>query len=85
MIDSALILDNFRQRDNHAQICTDELQVRESQMNSVISAQFNTDELFIRGEFDKYSLSTEFSATRNPLTESNDSFVFDRITVSPSN
>ena len=85
MIDSALILVNFRQRDNQAQVCTDELQVGKSQVNSVISAQFNTDKLFIRGEFDKYSLSTEFSATRNPLTESNDSFVFDRITVSPSN
>ena len=85
LIDSALILDNFRQRDNQAQICTDELQVWQSQTNSVISAQFNTDKLFIRGELDKYSLSTEFSATRNPLTESNDSFVFDRITVSPSN
>ena len=44
-------------------------------MNSVISAQFNTDKLFIRGELDKYSLSTGFSATQNPITESNDSFV----------
>ena len=85
LIDSALILDNFRQRDNQAQVCTDELQVRQSQTNSVISAQFNTDKLFIRGELDKYSLSAEFSAARSPLTESNDSFVFDRITISPSN
>ncbi len=85
LIDSALILESFHPRSSRTQVCSDVMKVWQSQRNSVISAQFTTDKLYVRGESNKYSLSTEFSASRNPLAESNDSFIFDRITVSLSN
>ena len=85
LVDSTLILNDFHPRNKQTQICSDELQIWQNQPDSVTSAEFNTDKLYVRGESDKYSLSAEFSAKRNPLSETNNIFVFDHITVSSSN
>ena len=85
LVDSTLTLNDFYPRNKQAQICSDELQIWQNQADSVTTAEFNTDKLSVRGESDKYTLSAEFSATRSPLSETDNIFVFDRITVSPSN
>ena len=85
LVDSTLTLKDFYPRNKQAQFCSDELQIWQNQAGSVTTAEFNTDRLYVRGESDKYSLSAEFSAKRNPLSRTNNIFVFDHITVSPSN
>ena len=85
LVDSTLTLNDFHPRNKQAQICSDELQIWQNQVDSVTTAEFNTDKLYVRGESDKYTLSAEYSATRSPLSETDNIFVFDRITVSPSN
>ena len=85
LVGSTLILNEFHPRNKQTQVCSDKLQIWQNQSDSVTSAEFNTDKLYVRGESDKYTLSTEFSATRNPLSETNNIFVFDHITVSSSN
>ncbi|MBE65536.1 MAG: hypothetical protein CMQ30_02555 [Gammaproteobacteria bacterium] len=85
LVGAALILNDFHRRNTETQTCSDELKILQDRSDSVISAEFSTDKLYVRGESDKYILSTEFSATRNPLSETNNRFVFDRITVSSTN
>ena len=50
-----------------------------SEDKSVESALYWTEKLYIRGESTKYHLNTEYSSTRNPVSENGGKFIFDQI------
>ena len=82
LVGPTLVLSDLYPRSQKAENCSDKLNVSSDLAGSVVSAEFKTSKLFVRGESSKYQLWTEFSAARNPLFENYNKFVFDRIEFS---
>ena len=67
---------------NAAGYDSDRLAVTLAEDQSVESALYWTEKLYIRGESTKYNLNTEYSSARNPVSENGGKFIFDQIDYS---
>lgn len=82
---STLSIRDFSSRIAQTPSCADQLEVVIGAGETVKSALYTTSKLYIRGQSTRYSLSAEFSNSRNPLSGSGNQFLFDNIEVMASN
>lgn len=82
LIGSQLVITDFVFRNPQTSNCSDRLAVTLAEDKSVESALYWTEKLYIRGESTKYHLNTEYSSTRNPVSENGGKFIFDQIDYS---
>ena len=82
LIESQLVITDFAFRNSQTSNCSDQLAVTLAEDKSVESALYWTEKLYIRGESIKYHLKTEYSSSRNPVSENGGKFIFDQIDYS---
>ena len=82
LIESQLAITDFAFRNSQTSNCSDRLAVTLAEDQSVESALYWTEKLYIRGESTKYNLNTEYSSARNPVSENGGKFIFDQIDYS---
>jgi hypothetical protein len=82
LINSNLVIQDFRIRGQPTSNCEDQLVVLLNQDGAVASAQYDTRKLFIHKSGSQYQLSADYSANRKPLPENSSAFLFDQINFS---
>jgi len=82
LIESQLAISDFAYRNSQTVDCSDQLAVTLAEDESVESALYSTEKLYIRGESTKYSLNAEYSSVRKPVSENGGKFIFDQIDYS---
>ena len=82
LIRPQLVISDFAFRNLQTSNCSDRLAVTLAEDKSLESALYWTEKLFVRGESTKYHLNTEYSSTRNPVSENGGKFIFDQIDYS---
>ena len=82
LIGCQLVMADFAFRNLQTSNCSDRLAVTLAEDKSLESALYWTEKLYVRGESTKYHLNTEYSGTRNPVSENGGKFIFDQIDYS---
>jgi hypothetical protein len=82
LINSNLVIQDFKIRDQPNKNCEDQLRVLFNQDGSVASARYDTRMVSIHQNGTQYQLSANYSDARKPLSENNSAFLFDRINFS---